>query len=93
MISDSPSGMSKGIRLVAAMPAVRKRKKASGWVTMPQAGIQLPKIFGRSGSPWPRAMSWRSSEPYTITTPMMEAPMAISAEIMRAAARWPPSSA
>src|SRR5438128_1719806 len=38
MISDSPSGVSKGIRLVAAMPAVRNRTKASGCVTIPHAG-------------------------------------------------------
>ena len=52
MISDSPSGMSKGIRLVAAMPAVRNRMKASGCVTIPHFGIQ-PK----SSPPCARAMS------------------------------------
>ena len=81
------------MRLVAAMPAVRNRTKASGWVRMPQAGIQLPRNCGSSGWPCPRAMSCMLSEPYTMTTPMIEAPMAISAEIIRAAARCPPSSA
>src|SRR5437867_386889 len=52
MISDSPSGVSKGMRLVAAMPAVRKIRKAIGWVTMPQAGIHWPKYSGSSGCPW-----------------------------------------
>jgi hypothetical protein len=51
MISDSPSGMSKGVRFVAAMPAARKRKKARGWVRMPHAGIHCPKRWGRRG--WP----------------------------------------
>ena len=88
MISDSPSGMSKGIRFVAAMPAVTKRMKASGWVMMPQAGSHP-----QSRWPWPRTMSIRLSEPWIMTTPMIEAPMAISAEIMSAAARWPPMSA
>ncbi len=67
--------------------------KARGWVRMPQAGIQLPKSCGSSGWPWPRAMSCMLSEPYTMTTPMIEAPIATSAEIIRAAARCPPSSA
>ena len=63
MISDSPSGMSKGMRLVAAMPAVRKSTKASGWVRIPQAGIQFPKYWGSRGSPCPRAISCMFSEP------------------------------
>ena len=81
------------MRLVDAMPAVRKSTKASGWVSSPHAGIQAPRYWGRSGWPCPRAMSCMFSEPYTITTPMIEAPIAISAEIIRAAARWPPSRA
>ena len=42
MISDSPSGRSKGTLLVSARAAVRKTKKATGWATMPQKGIQPP---------------------------------------------------
>src|SRR5439155_24610806 len=35
MISDSPSGRSKGSLLVSARAAVTKTTKATGWVTMP----------------------------------------------------------
>jgi hypothetical protein len=38
--------MSKGMRLVAAMPAAMKMMKASGWVRMPQAGIHAPNSLG-----------------------------------------------
>src|SRR5262249_2530073 len=50
-------------------------------------------IQPKSSSPWARAISCKLSEPYHMTTPMIEAPMAISAEIMSAAARWPPRRA
>src|SRR5713226_5089693 len=88
MISDSPSGMSNGILLVAAMPAVTKRTKASGWVRMPQAGSHPQR-----SCPCPRTISIKLSEPWIMMTPMIEAPIAISAELIRAAARWPPRSA
>jgi hypothetical protein len=35
MISDSPSGMSKGMRLDSAMAAARKRMAPMGWTTRP----------------------------------------------------------
>src|SRR6476620_348629 len=44
IMSDSPSGKSKGTRFVAASAAVTKTKKATGWVTMPQRGSQPPTI-------------------------------------------------
>ena len=42
MISDSPSGASKGRRLVSASMAVKKITKATGWVKMPHLGIRSP---------------------------------------------------
>jgi hypothetical protein len=58
MISDSPSGVSKGMRLVAAIPAVRKSRKASGWVTIPHLGMKPPR-----SCPCPRTMSIMLREP------------------------------
>src|SRR5437773_2655681 len=42
MISDSPSGRSKGTRFVSARAAVTKTKNAMGCVTMPHLGIHPP---------------------------------------------------
>src|SRR4029453_14082641 len=85
MISDSPSGKSNGMRLVAAIPAVTKRKNRGGCVTMPHLGSQPQR-----SCPCARAMSIMLSEPYTMITPMTDAPIAISAVIISAAARRAP---
>ena len=58
MISDSPSGRSKGALLVSASAAVTKTTKATGWTTMPQKGIQPPIMC-----PWPRTSSDKSMVP------------------------------
>ena len=58
MISDSPSGMSNGMRLVAAIPAVRNSTNASGWVRMPHFGSQPHR-----SCPCPRTISIMLSEP------------------------------
>src|SRR5262245_39018165 len=44
IISDSPSGKSKGMRLVSARAAVTKMKNATGWVKMPQSGKQPARL-------------------------------------------------
>src|SRR5215472_7795603 len=83
MTSDSPSGVSNGVRLVSATAAVKKRIAPSGCLTMPHS---------HGNGPCAATIAPGSSVPYTRNAPRMARPIVTSYDIICDEARRPPSS-
>ncbi len=73
MISDSPSGRSKGTRLVSARAAMKKTRKPSGCRNTPQRG-RKPRMVPA----WKATISDKRRLGKTIISPTRESPSAAS---------------